>query len=79
MRSNMIVSLPAVALAGLAGGCATIIAKRSQTITVKPGTLSAALTWLKVSQNHGERTLTVTLVEALPAEFWDQLVPLVSN
>jgi hypothetical protein len=39
-------------VAGEAGGCATIIAKR-------PDTLSAALASLKVSQNHGERALTV--------------------
>jgi hypothetical protein len=47
--------------------------------TLKPDTLSAALTSLKVSQNHGERTLTVLLIEDVPAEFRDQLIPIASN
>jgi hypothetical protein len=170
MRSNLIVSLAAVALAGAAGGCATIIAKSSQTITVssvpdgaavsiangtgeavhsgntpmtvtlkkgrgyfkpehytvriskegfqpqqlkidgaingwyfgniifggligmlavdpatgamytlKPDAVQAALASLKVSQIHGEQSLTVMLIEDLPSEFREQLVPLASN
>jgi len=170
MRSNIIVSLAAVALAGAAGGCATIVAKSSQTITVssvpdgaavsianaagvavhsgntpmtvtlkkgrgyfkpehyavrinkdgfqphqftidgaingwyfgniifggligmlavdpatgamytlKPGTVQAVLTSIKVSHNHGEQSLTVMLIEDVPEEFRDQLVPLASN
>jgi hypothetical protein len=47
--------------------------------TIKPDTLSAALTSFKVSQNHGERTLTVMLVENMPAKFRDQLIPLGAN
>ena len=42
-------------------------------------TLKAALASLKVSQDHDERTLTVMLVEDVPAEFRDQLVLLASN
>jgi hypothetical protein len=40
--------------------------------TLKPDTLSAARASLKLSQNHGECTFTVMLVEDVPAEFWDQ-------
>jgi len=47
--------------------------------TLKPDSLSAALASLKVSHNHGERTLTVMLIEDVPAEFRDQLIPLASN
>ena len=47
--------------------------------TLEPDTLSAALSSFKVSPNHGERTLTVVLVEDLPAKFRDQLIPLASN
>jgi hypothetical protein len=170
MRLNMLVSLAVVVFAGSAGGCATIVAKSSQTITVnsvpegaavsiangsgasvhsgntpmtvtlkkgrgyfkpehytvrmskegfqphelkidgaingwyfgniifggligmlavdpatgamytlKPDDVQAALVSLKVSQNHGERSLTVMLVKDVPPQWKDQLVPLTSN
>jgi hypothetical protein len=44
--------------------------------TLKPNTLTAALASLKVSQNRGERTLTVMLTEDVPVIFRDQLVPI---
>ena len=47
--------------------------------TLKPDAVQAALASLKVSQNLGEQSLTVMLVEDLPAEIRDQLIPIASN
>jgi len=48
------------------------------TLQPKKGVL-ATLTPLKASRNQGEHSLTVTLVEDLPQEIQDQLIPIASN
>lgn len=47
--------------------------------TLAPKDVTAALSALKVTRNQGERTLTVVLVEDLPTDLKDQLVPLAMN
>ena len=47
--------------------------------TLNPKEVTATLTTLKVAHNRGEQSLTVVLVEDLPKDVRDQLIPLASN
>ena len=47
--------------------------------TLSPKEVLATLTTLKVAHNGGEQSLTVVLVEDLPKDVRDQLIPLASN
>jgi hypothetical protein len=47
--------------------------------TLKPKQVDATLSALKVSRDADARTLTVMLLENVPREFSDQLIPLFSN
>lgn len=64
MRSNILASLAVVALAVSAGGCATIVAKSSQTITVTSVPDGAAVSITNaagVAVHSGNSPMTVTL------------------
>ena len=64
MQSNMLVRCVAIALAGSLGGCATIVAKSSQTITVTSVPEGAAVSIANASGaaiHSGNTPMTVTL------------------